>query len=186
MLRTRSDLGSTWRALSVIACTSWSESSPRDAQRRRVHHDRPAWSKRHGDQGLITGEPFLTHNAGRVVIRAIPNSQTGLLDFVSVTRTDAPRTSAHCSRRRRAAGVANLDQEKEAYWRGHKPTGHPSLNPRRCAARRPLAGVRWPRSSLTTEPYARAVSLAPTQPTPAAVVAAAIATSASAFLTFAP
>jgi hypothetical protein len=40
-----------------------------------------------GDQGLITGHPFLTFNAGRVVIRAVPNSQTGFLDFISVTRT---------------------------------------------------------------------------------------------------
>jgi hypothetical protein len=39
-----------------------------------------------GDQGLITGEPFLTYNAGRVVIRAVPNSQTGFLDFSSVSR----------------------------------------------------------------------------------------------------
>jgi hypothetical protein len=40
-----------------------------------------------GDQGLITGEPFLTYNAGRVVIQAVPNPQTGLLDFKSITRT---------------------------------------------------------------------------------------------------
>ena len=39
-----------------------------------------------GDQGLITGDPFLTLNAGRVVIRAVPNSQTGFLDFSSVSR----------------------------------------------------------------------------------------------------
>jgi len=40
-----------------------------------------------GDQGHILGDPFLTYNSGRVVIRAVPNSQTGFLDFTSITRT---------------------------------------------------------------------------------------------------
>jgi hypothetical protein len=39
-----------------------------------------------GDQGLITGNPFLIHHTGRLVTIGVPNPDTGFLDFVSQTR----------------------------------------------------------------------------------------------------
>jgi hypothetical protein len=39
-----------------------------------------------GDQGLITGQPFLIYHTGRMVSVGVPNPDTGLLDFVSQQR----------------------------------------------------------------------------------------------------
>jgi hypothetical protein len=39
-----------------------------------------------GDQGVISGHPFLIHNSGRLVSVGSPDATTGFLDFVSQTR----------------------------------------------------------------------------------------------------
>ena len=39
-----------------------------------------------GDQGVISGHPFLIHNSGRLVSGGSPDTATGFLDFVSQTR----------------------------------------------------------------------------------------------------
>jgi len=39
-----------------------------------------------GDQGVLTGKPFLIHESGRLVTVAQPNPQSGLVDFVSQER----------------------------------------------------------------------------------------------------
>jgi len=39
-----------------------------------------------GDQGVISGHPFLIHNNGRLVSVGSPDAATGFLDFVSQTR----------------------------------------------------------------------------------------------------
>ena len=40
-----------------------------------------------GDQGVITGHPFLIHNTGRLVTRAVSDPHTGFSDFISQSRT---------------------------------------------------------------------------------------------------
>ena len=40
-----------------------------------------------GDQGIITGRPFLTLTKGRVVATGVPDPTTGFVDFSSVTMT---------------------------------------------------------------------------------------------------
>lgn len=37
------------------------------------------------DQGLITGEPFFTLTAGRVVVTSVFNTETGFNDFISMS-----------------------------------------------------------------------------------------------------
>ncbi len=39
-----------------------------------------------GDQGVLTGNPFLIHESGRLVTVAQPNPQSGLVDFISQER----------------------------------------------------------------------------------------------------
>jgi hypothetical protein len=55
----------------------------------------PSWS---ADQGLLTGDAFFTQFYGRGVITAIPNPDTGFVDFASVSivgnRTDICATLA--------------------------------------------------------------------------------------------